>query len=157
MFDVVSKDIDGRRFEIRVLPAKIGRKALVRLTKRIAPVLADLVGNTGDVSVEQIMEAELNLAAAAKTLSSQLNEEDFEYFCNLFAEYSAGEVEAGSGSLVELTKAFDMVFSRRYPTMMKWLWACLEVNFGGFFDGPGSSIGAALAAKAKKGSPSPRE
>jgi len=145
-FETIRREIDGRCFEIRVMPAKRGRKALLRLGKRLAPSLAALLDGAKVGAEQELSLMDVDISSALKQLGQDIEEGDMDFFCDLFAEFTEVELEAGSGKLVPLARHFDLAFARQYQTMMKWLWACLEVNFGGFFEGQGSSVGDVVAA-----------
>jgi hypothetical protein len=143
-FETVTKEIDGRVFEMRALPAKLGRRALVRLTKRLAPIVGHAVDG---VDVGELMSGNVELGGALERLGQELTEDDVDHFCDLFAAHTSVENPIGSGNMMELKPAvFDEIFSRRYPVMLSWLRACLEVNFGGFF-GEGGMLSALTPSK----------
>lgn len=138
------RELDGRTFEVRALPAKMGRRALTRLAKRLGPALSEAFAGRDLAGVEDLGLLDLDVGALVKTLAQDLTEEDVEFFCDLFDDYTSAEMVPGSGQLQPLSKGsnFDLLFASRYGTMTKWLWFCLEVNFGGFFGGRGPSAGA---------------
>ncbi len=153
MFGTETRKIGDRHFEVRALPAKMGRKALLRLTKKLGPAVAAMLDGRDATGLEGVNLMDLDVSGAIRTLAQDLEEGDMEYFCDLFAAYTAAEVSPGTGQMMELGKGttFDMLFSQHYEVMLQWLWFCLEVNFGGFFGALGVSASPLAAAKAAKG------
>jgi hypothetical protein len=106
----VQKEIDGVTFTIRQLGAKEGRRVLIRLTKVVGS------GFAGE-----------SFAAAMVALTDA----DVDFLCDTFAA-STDYSEDGGVHTYELGKVFDEFFAGKYGTMIRWLWACLEVSFGSF-------------------------
>lgn len=145
------RTIGGRQYRIQPLPAKLGRKALTRVINRVSPVLADMLEGQ-DFGAEQDVDlSQLDVTSGIRRIGQELTEDDVDYFCDTFAGYTQVELEPGRGNFSKLSNVFDDAFERRYQDMLQWLWACMEVNFGGFFDDQSGSVldRAKEAAKAK--------
>lgn len=141
------RDIGGMTFEITPLPARKGRRAVVRLFNRMAPAVADLlkgqeIGAEEDVD---LLDMDLDWQSALRRIGEELTEDDIDYFCDLFAEHCKVAVDPEEPP-VRLTQQFDDAFAQRYEAMLSWLWACMEINFKGFFSEQGASVAGALAA-----------
>jgi tail assembly chaperone len=115
-----SQDIDGQTYEVTALGAIRGSQVLVRLLKVVGPALA------GDLP----------------SFFAGLREEDMTYLCNSFSPMTN---VVGVGPL---DKVFDMHFSGRYATMLKWLQLSLQVNYGDFSFLKGAGLGVPGAGQA---------
>jgi hypothetical protein len=117
---------------------------LVRLTKILGPS----VGRLAEITNDKMGEA---IAGAIFELSDHLTEEDLDWICEKFGRQT--EVELGGKKLEILDLDMQEIhFAGEYGLMIKWLGACLEVNFQDFFDTIRKGMRAAMAfAKAAGG------
>jgi len=104
----ITKTIDGFTYEITQLGALKGSQVFVRVLKMIGPAFA----TKKDVDFGKLL--------------SGVNEEDLLYLINSFTPMTN---VPGVGPL---ERNFDIHFVGRYMAMMKWLFACLEANYGDF-------------------------
>jgi hypothetical protein len=123
----VTKDIDGITFTIQQLGAKDGRRVLTRITKVVGS------GFAGD-----------SFAAAVQALTDA----DVDFLCDTFAANTTYSEDGGQHTY-ELAKLFDEIFADKYGTMLRWLWACLEVSFGSFLGELGITPGVVSELKTK--------
>jgi hypothetical protein len=141
-FKVEKKKIGRHTYYVTQLNALVGRKALVRLAKFLGPALA--AATKGDVTDA--------LARVAESLS----EDDFEYFCDLFAEktvVTGGEYDGEP----DLHLIFDEHFAGEYLEMVQWLAFAFQVNFASFFSGAAAQMAKAKAAAGNTSSDSATE
>lgn len=131
-----SKEIGGATYVVTPMVATKGRKVFARLIKIAGPVLG------------KIAEAppEGRQAALLAAIGAHVSEDDFEYFCDVFAPTTTVDG-------ADLSKAFAVHFMGKYADMVEWVAFAVEVNFGDFFlalarkspapnpakDGPGAS------------------
>jgi hypothetical protein len=124
----VSKEIDGHVYQITQLGARDARKMLVRITKLLGPSAGRLTSGYFSGGLDQI-------ASAVFELSNSVSDEDFDYFCETFGQCT--KVDMGSTNPSPLlqgvkpltTQTQDIWFGGSIDTLLKWIAACLEVNF----------------------------
>lgn len=121
----VKKEIDGEVYEITQLGAISSSKVFVRLVKILGPAIA---------------------AKDFTSVFENLRDEDVDYFIKAFAPLTCVP-----GVADDLSRVFDMHFAGRIGTMLQWLVACIDVNFGDFLKGsaPGgraNPLGQALGS-----------
>jgi len=112
MRETITKDISGVTYHIQQLGARQGRSIMTRLIRVVGPAL----GETEDLDLTKLFEA--------------LKEEDVEALCEAFAKTT--RVVTGTNKERVLGDIFDDHFAGKYGAMIKWVIACLEVNFGSF-------------------------
>ena len=105
--------INGTFYEVMPLGALKGRSVFVRLLKMFGPLFA------GDIAAGL----------------DHLSEDDFNYLCDVFAEYT--NVRINEKQMPVLKDVFDGHFSGKYLDMLQWLAFCVQVNFGDFYKGLG--------------------
>lgn len=116
--------IDGDEYELTQLGALEGRKILTKLLQMIGPSLQELA------AAETLNEKAMG-AAVAKALES-LDEGTFELICDVFGKRTTVLVDGKKPALTG--PVFDQHFAGRYLAMMKWLFACMKLNFFDFLD-----------------------
>lgn len=145
--ETIEKDLgNGARFRITQLGAKQGSKVFTRLVKRFGPSIAELAkGFEG--GVESLADVDVSaVGSAIERFTDKLTDDDVTYLCDTFALRC--EVQIGDPSedrWVPLDRNFDHYFAAKYGLMLRWLWACMEVNFADFF---AESSGAGFLARA---------
>jgi hypothetical protein len=129
-FKTVSKRIGDHKYTVTQLNAVTGRKALLRLTKIMGPVITE--GFKG------------GQMAGYAAVAQSLTETELDYFCDLFA----GQTTVLGGDYVDDGAQLDAIFGEhfadRYFEMFEWLTFALEVNFGSFFLGLAKKFAEAL-------------
>lgn len=126
MIETIPKTIEGHSYRLHQLGAKDGRHMLVRLTKVLGPSL----GRLADADRSRLSES---IAQAIYELSVHMTEEDLDWVCETFGKRTELELEGGALKVLDL-ELQELHFAGRYGAMVKWLGACLEVNFQDFFD-----------------------
>ena len=156
MIESEKKTIDGDTYTIHQLGAGEGRKMLVRLTKVLGPSL----GRLAEVQGEKDPNLSEAIATAIYELSSHLTEADLDWACEVFGKRTELELEGGKIQVLDL-ELQELHFAGRFGSMLKWLGACLEVNFRDFFAMSASAAktaglgGPARIAKAARSQRSP--
>ncbi len=133
-----SKKIGQHTYVVTKLDGKLGAKELLRLTKLAAPFLS-------------AMAAE-NLEKGINGIAEKLTSEEFEHFCDLFAERT---VVRGGAYDPDAEVALDLVFAEHfvdnYFELLEWLTFCIRTNFESFFAGAFAKVAKAKDPKAAKG------
>lgn len=119
-------------YAVTQLDAKKARRALARVAKYIGAL--------------QSGEGEEGFAKAMALLT----EDDVDYFCDLFAEFTTVKIGKEEPNLDSI---FGMHFAGKLDEMLQWLGFAAKVNFGAFF-AKASAKAKALAAEAAKESSS---
>lgn len=125
MIETVPKTIDGVQYKLHQLGARDGRHMLVRLTKVLGPSL----GRLAEIDKDRLSEA---IAGALYELSAHVTEADLDWICEVFGKRTEVELEGGKLMVLDL-EAQELHFAGAFGSMIKWLGACLEVNFADFF------------------------
>lgn len=125
-----TRQIGSYSYKVTALNALDGRKAFVRLVKLVGPAISAFgAGNSND-----------DLLKGLSTFASNLDEADFEFFCNKFSPVT----DVSGGELGEqprtLEKVFMTHFSANYFEMCEWLAFAFEVNFSSFFAGAAEAM-----------------
>lgn len=121
--------IGNHTYRITQLPVSKGRPLLVRLTRVLGPVVAELLRDG-----EKLSEAGAGaVAGAIRELATRLTDEDLSYVCDALAEHT--EVSMGDGKWVRLSGVFELHFAGAYDEMLKWIGAGIEANYRSFFSG----------------------
>jgi tail assembly chaperone len=150
MREVQNHTVDNQTYRIQQLGAKQGRLVLGRLLRLAGPAAE------ADDPITKLLGA--------------LSDSEIDFLCDTFAKTTrvAGTNANGQEVELELSGIFDDHFAGRYGAMIKWLWACLQCNFGSFIEGLGISAdklqALAMAKSAKSmsgptvvfGGPSPK-
>ncbi len=115
--------IDDTQFEIGALALKDARAVLVCLTRTLGPALTKFAGkDVGGV----------DSTAALAALMVAVTAEDLEFVCDKFG--AVCKVQLEGGKMVPV-KAAEVVFQGRLMVMFKWIWACIDHNYGDLFLG----------------------
>lgn len=125
MRESVKEKIGESTYIIHPLPCSKGLKVLARLAKLLGPSIGLLIK-------KDQMEVYDAIAASIYELSATIKEEDLEWICEVFGEYT--DVEDGRQTLKLDTSTRDRVFSANYGELFKWLYKSMEVNYGDFLD-----------------------
>lgn len=144
-FKIESKQIGSYTYTVTQLDALRGRRAAVRLGN-VLGIAGSAV--TGESPAEDV--GATFLSAVGKILE-RLTEEQFDYFCDLFAEQTAVSGPDYKGQ-PQLSEVFATHFADRYGDMIQWFAFCLEVNFRSFIGGL-RPLFARLAAASASSSP----
>ena len=125
-----SKDIDGVTYEVTALGGFQGLETFAKLVKLIGPVIA----NKDDLTKALQGLDPTELVVLAKTFAA----------CTHVTPQPNVEDAAKVGG--PLDKIFDLHFSQNYGRMMKWLYFCIDLNFGDFLKGSGQELLGKLVA-----------
>lgn len=112
MRETVSKSIDGFEYQIQQLGAKQGKTVMARMLRVFAPAA-------------EASDPIAKLAAA-------LTDAELDFLCDTFAKVTQFSAADKPQAVLRLSDFFDDHFAGRYGAMVKWLWACVEVNYGTF-------------------------
>jgi hypothetical protein len=123
--EVVEKTINATVYKIEKLGGKKG--------KEIALMISRIVGPAFEVKGGQVAK-----------LCELLTDAQFDKLCDTFAAKTAFSPEANPAAEFLLANEFDRHFSGHYGTMVLWLAACLEVNYGDFLRELGVEAGSWL-------------
>ena len=94
---------------------------MLRLTRILGPSAGQLMCQGSDGSLGHV-------AAALLELSSVLTEADLDHMCEVFGNNC--DVNMGAKGRQPLTLDIqDIWFAGQYDVMLRWLAACLEINF----------------------------
>ncbi len=142
-FKTEKKRIGAFTYHVTQLDASRGSKAMLRVVRLAAPVIA--LAEKGDET------------AAWSKLAESLTDSDFEYFCDLFTTQTI--VTGGAydeDAEPALDGIFDEHFAANYFEMLQWLTFCFEVNFASFFAGAAAKVAAAKSKASATASISPK-
>lgn len=143
-FKIESKQIGSYTYTVTQLDALRGRRAAVRLGN----ILGIAGSAAGDANSGELGGT---LATAIGKVLERLTEEQFDYFCDLFAEQTTVSGPDYKGQ-PQLSEVFATHFADRYGDMIQWFAFCLEVNFKSFIGGL-RPLFARLAAASASNSP----
>lgn len=113
MRKVETRTIGNAIFKIQQLGAKEGRLVLARILRAVGPAIED---------ADHILSK----------LAASLADAEVTYLCDTFAKTTMVAMSDTPDREVPLTGVFDDIFAGNYGDMLKWLWECLQVNFGSF-------------------------
>lgn len=119
---VETPPINGFIYKIEKLGAKKGRALMASLVRTLGPAF------DGDDRIAK--------------LCASLSDAQLEMVCDTLAEKTRFSPEANPSAEFFLKSEFDRHFSGRYGSMLLWLKACLEVNFGNFLQELGVDAGS---------------
>jgi len=116
--------LDGDEYSCVQLPARQGFTLYNRLVKALMPALRTLTGDkAGDSAAMDL------IASAIEGMPQELTDE----LVRVFGE--SCQVKHGD-VFMKLTPDFtDQHFAGRYPHMLRWIFACLRVNYADFLAG----------------------
>ncbi len=137
--EVVEKTINGTIYKIEKLGAKKG--------KQVALMLARVIGPAFETKENQISK-----------LCELLTDAQFDTLCDTFMAKTAFSPEANPAAEFQLSNEFDRHFAGHYGTMVLWLKACLEANYGDFLSELGVDAGSLqnlLSVATQPSSPNP--
>jgi hypothetical protein len=161
MLKTEERTIGAHTYRVTQLPAPVGRKLLVRLTKVIAPVLGTGVKGIDlkDPQKLSLLDIDLDsLGDALATFAEHLSEADLDYLCDVMAKQTQVNNigELGPAQWLTLDSVQEHHFAGQYGDMFRWLAFSLEVNYRSFLSGNAglSSLAAHLKAPMRSGSPS---
>lgn len=138
--EVFEREIGGRTFYIRTLPAKKAFKIMPLVAEAAGAGLSALdVEGERDLLNVDVTKVGAGLAALARSLDG----DKFDRIVDAFAANTdvAYDDHDGQRRKKPLSKEATQndVFSADMGTFFRWLSACLEVNFGDFFPLPASA------------------
>lgn len=123
--ETVDVEINGWTYHITKLGALTGNKLMARIIRVIGPSFDELRGDDGEPVTK---------------LCAALKDEEFDYVCNtLSKETRVSPVEQPDVEWL-LKDRFDTHFSGHYGSMVLWVKACLEANYGNFLDEAGINV-----------------
>lgn len=128
MREAVTKTIGESTYSIIPLGGRASARALTRLLRVWGSGVAG-----GNGSPSQAFGAMLR----------NLTEEDTDYFIDLFAPLTT--VRMGDKTPT-LASVFEVHFVQKADEMVKWLLACLELNWSSFFEDMGLNLSAGTSA-----------
>jgi hypothetical protein len=132
------RTIGSHRYRITQLGSSQGLKLLVRLFRALGPAIGAALKGMGDQSVKASKAlADLPVSVigdSVTTLAAYLTEDELENLANLMADHT--ELHKGGDKWIPLAQEKEIHFAGHYASLLKWLWACLGVNYSDFFDGP---------------------
>lgn len=134
-----SKEIGDTLYEVTPVPFGVGRAALVRLVKKLSPVMSSMLKEES----KQAMTA-----AVLEAIPGALDESDLKFFSNLFGPYTTIS-KSGVEPLKLTDTQQELHFAGGYLEYIQWLVFACEVNFGGFFTGIIKGVGNLPAAATK--------
>lgn len=114
----------------------VGRKALIKLVKIVAPMLAaaSAPGTKDD-----------KIAALLTALPESLSEDDVEYFADVMG--AASWIDHADGRQQALVKQNrELLFGHKYLEFFQWLGFALEVNYAPFFSGVKDALAGFIPA-----------
>lgn len=112
-----TKDIDGVKYSVRMLPPKVARRMLVEMAKVAGPVLGALT--------KKGLETEVNFQEVFEGVSENLTPELLDVHMSLLTDVSEADG-------VPLKTIFDVHFMGKVGLMFKWYLFALQVNFEDF-------------------------
>lgn len=117
--------IAGRTFEVFKLPPLVAQDVLVDIIQTVAPAAPEVAA----VAMSQAKPGEDLVSgqdvSILSKLASGLDKAKLRELCSIMA----GVTHCDSAPL---DKTFDAVFLGDLPSLYRWLWFCLEVQFGNF-------------------------
>jgi hypothetical protein len=113
MLETKTHQIDGVTYDITQLEGMLGIEVLGRLVKVFGSAFA----------------ADDPLGSFTRNLST----DDIKYLCTVFAKTTLHSTEANPDARVQLKDSIGFHFAGKYGRMLKWLWACIDVNYETFF------------------------
>lgn len=125
MIATETKEIDGVVFQVTGLDLRTERVVLVRLMKSVGPALATLAAG-GTAKAPDAIAA----------LLGGLDEADLDFVIETFRKVTKTQMTTNGGE--QWIPCIDAQFKNGVTSQFKWLWFCLEHQFGGFL---GSSSG----------------
>lgn len=133
MRETHTKTVDGVQFRIQQLGFRSGRKALVRLSKRIGPTLARLMDAAPSMdALRDSVAPGGDLVGAVESFVDALDDDDLEWFADTFGA-SCEVSEDGERWRTMNKQVREDLFAGRLLLFFAWLRACVEVNFSDFF------------------------
>ncbi|NIQ97428.1 MAG: hypothetical protein GWN87_27080 [Desulfuromonadales bacterium] len=137
-----SDDIGGYRYRVTMLPAKLGFRMTVMLTKTLVPMLGGISVKKGQ-KVADLMNEDvssfLDFGRLAERLSKNIDEENVQTLVNALAEstdiFGKGDRGEFGDAGAPLSEHFDDHFAGRYRNLLRWLAFAMKVNFGDFLSG----------------------
>ncbi len=121
--EVVEIPINGTVYKIEKLGAKKGKQIALMISRIVGPAF----------------EAKDKIIA---TLCERLTDAQMDLLCDTFAAKTAISPEANPAAEFLLSNEFDRHFAGHYGTMVLWLKACLEANYGDFLTELGVDLGS---------------
>jgi len=127
------REIGGILYKAQPVAFGLGLRSLNRLIKVLAPLIAASLreGRASD-----------RAASLLELLPASLTDDDIDYFRTVFGGaswYMDGEptnwiplVKTSGKNAIDHQ---ELHFAGRYPEFLEWLVFCVEVNYGGFFNG----------------------
>ena len=124
--DTITHEIDGHKYQITQLGSKEGRRLMLRLIDVAGEGIAKIIASQDSGNTSTLNAAAIELIAAIK-------EKDLEYLCSTFGASTKVIAKSGEASTLD-DHVIDDWFAGRYDTMIRWLKACIEVNYAPLFD-----------------------
>lgn len=136
-----TREIDGLRFTVQMLPAMRATRLWHRILKGAAPAFLKAAGSAKSGLADADVSA---LADAAQLLFNNFSESDFEGILRELLETTLVEKD---GKQFPLMPVFDDLMRGRTVTLLKLVRFALEVNYSDFFDGLRGKLGSLTAAR----------
>jgi len=129
--------IDGTAFVISVLPAMKSPKAFKQLVRVAAPLMTEIAKVLGDAAVADLDIKDALFSGKLEGLAHKATELDDEAMLQLMLVLAEHCTVDGAS----LKTAFDLVFTGRLDTMVRWFIEAVNVNFGSFLQNMGGAKG----------------
>jgi hypothetical protein len=117
MVPTETKEIDGMVFRVGALELRAERALLVRLVKLLGPAIAELSNGSA--------------ADAITALLAKLDEKEVDTLVETFRPITQARMELANGG-EQWVPCLDSFFKKGASSQFKWLWFCLEHQFGNF-------------------------
>jgi hypothetical protein len=130
--------IDGVTYEVTQLMAEEGLPIFARFLNVIAPAFERL-GDLAEFKAEDLEESPEGTQKLfnkfARIIGGMLRDPLLAVHLTAFTDAfkAQTQVHVGSGKVVALSSIYSVHFAGRYPSLVKWLWFCLQLNLGKSF------------------------
>lgn len=130
--------INGRTYEVFKLPPLVAQDVLIDILQAFAPAAPEIVAiATSSAIPGEALVSGQDVSVLSK-LAASLDKGKMRELCAIMAKYT-------HCNGVPLEPTFDETFRGDLPSLYKWLWFCLAVQFGNF-SGPVQSALRQVAA-----------
>lgn len=133
--DKHSTTIDGDLYEMTLFGATQGYRLFLRLFKMLGPTLGKVMDAVGEDSgnIQDVNLSSDAAVAAIDALTSHVRESDLDHLIEALKKQTHVGV-GGSSKTVPLAGVFEMHFSGRLNSMLRWLIWGLKVQYASFLD-----------------------
>ena len=135
--DCKTREIDGMKYSVYMLPPKTARKMLTRIFQVAGPSIGSIIGQQDD-DVSKVAGPVL------AEFAGRLDDADLDWMMNDLAKITTAEVSPGKEPFIGTI--FDIHFRGRIAHMFKWFVFALEVQFADFWEGSDGGLNGLLSA-----------